>query len=55
MIASRPSTRALIAFPVGSAVIEGAIDLLVVVLAVQVLASDRVPRAFSARPSGPAG
>ena len=38
VIASRPSTRALIAFPVGSAVIEGAIDLLVVVLAVQVLA-----------------
>ena len=37
VIASRPSTRALIAFPVGSAVIEGAIDLLVVVLAVQVL------------------
>ena len=38
VIASRPGTRALIAFPVGSAVIEGAIDLLVVVLAVQVLA-----------------
>lgn len=38
VIAARPSTRALIAFPTGSAVIEGAIDLLVVVLAVRVLA-----------------
>ncbi|HEX3511023.1 MAG TPA: cyclic nucleotide-binding domain-containing protein [Solirubrobacteraceae bacterium] len=38
VIASRPSTRALIAFPAGSAVIEGAVDLLVVVLAVHVLA-----------------
>ena len=37
VIASRPSTRSLIAFPVSSAVIEGAIDLLVVVLAVRVL------------------
>lgn len=38
VIASRPNTRALIAFPVSSAVIEGGIDLLVVVLAVRVLA-----------------
>jgi len=38
VIASRPNTRALIAFPAGAAAIEGAIDLLVVVLAVQVLA-----------------
>jgi hypothetical protein len=38
VIASRPNTRALVAFPVSSAVIEGAIDLLVVVLAVRVLA-----------------
>src|SRR5271169_5267330 len=38
VIAARPSTRSLIAFPVSSAVIEGAIDLLVVVLAVRVLA-----------------
>ncbi len=37
-ILSRPNTRALIAFPAGTAVIEGAIDLLVVVLAVQILA-----------------
>ena len=37
VIAARPSTRSLIAFPVSSAVIEGAIDLLVVVLAVRVL------------------
>ncbi len=38
VILSRPNTRALIAFPAGAAAIEGAIDLLVVVLAVQVLA-----------------
>ncbi len=38
VIASRPNTRALIAFPVSAAVTEGAIDLLVVVLAVHVLA-----------------
>jgi MFS transporter/cyclic nucleotide-binding protein len=38
VILSRPSTRALIAFPAGVAAIEGAIDLLVVVLAVQILA-----------------
>ena len=38
VIASRPSTRALIAFPAGAAVIEGATDLLVVVLAVRILA-----------------
>lgn len=38
VIASRPNTRALIAFPAGAAAIEGAIDLLVVVLAVQILA-----------------
>jgi len=38
VILSRPSTRALIAFPAGAAAIEGAIDLLVVVLAVQILA-----------------
>ena len=38
VIASRPSTRALIAFPAGAAAIEGAIDLLVVVLAVRILA-----------------
>ncbi len=38
VIASRPTTRALIAFPAGTAAIEGAIDLLVVVLAVQILA-----------------
>jgi len=37
-ILSRPNTRALIAFPAGAAAIEGAIDLLVVVLAVQILA-----------------
>jgi hypothetical protein len=35
---SRPNTRALIAFPAGAAAIEGAIDILVVVLAVQILA-----------------
>jgi hypothetical protein len=35
---SLPNTRALIAFPAGAAAIEGAIDLLVVVLAVQILA-----------------
>jgi hypothetical protein len=34
---SRQNTRALIAFPAGAAAIEGAIDLLVVVLAVQIL------------------
>jgi|SRR5947209_7438795 len=38
VIISRPNTRALIAFPAGSAAIEGAIDLLVVVLAVHILA-----------------
>ena len=38
VILSRPNTRALIAFPAGAAAIEGAIDLLVVVLAVQILA-----------------
>jgi hypothetical protein len=37
VIASRPGTRALIAFPAGAAAIEGAIDLLVVVLAVKIL------------------
>ena len=37
-IVSRPNTRALIAFPAAAAAIEGAIDLLVVVLAVQILA-----------------
>ncbi len=37
VIASRPNTRALIAFPAGAAAIEGAIDLLVVVLAVRIL------------------
>jgi ENTS family enterobactin (siderophore) exporter len=39
VIVSRPNTRALIAFPAGAAAIEGAIDLLVVTLAVQVLAT----------------
>jgi len=38
VIFSRANTRALIAFPAGAAAIEGAIDLLVVVLAVQILA-----------------
>jgi hypothetical protein len=38
IILSRPNTRALIAFPAGAAAIEGAIDLLVVVLAVRILA-----------------
>ena len=38
VIAARPNTRALVAFPAGAAAIEGAIDLLVVVLAVQILA-----------------
>jgi hypothetical protein len=38
VIVSRPSTRALIAFPAGAAAIEGAVDLLVVVLAVKILA-----------------
>jgi hypothetical protein len=38
VIFSRPNTRALIAFPAGAAAVEGAIDLLVVVLAVQILA-----------------
>ena len=37
VIVSQPNTRALIAFPAGAAAIEGAIDLLVVALAVQVL------------------
>jgi len=37
VILSRQNTRALIAFPAGAAAIEGAIDLLVVVLAVQIL------------------
>lgn len=37
-IVSRPNTRALIAFPAATAAIEGAIDLLVVVLAVEILA-----------------
>ncbi len=36
-IISRPTTRALIAYPAGSAAIEGAIDLLVVILAVKIL------------------
>jgi len=36
-IASNPTLRALMAFPAGSAVIEGAADLLVVILAVSVL------------------
>jgi Cyclic nucleotide-binding domain/Major Facilitator Superfamily len=38
VILSRPNTRTLVAFPAGAAAIEGAIDLLVVVLAVQILA-----------------
>jgi hypothetical protein len=38
VIVSRPNTRALITFPVGAAAVEGAIDLLVVVLAVKILA-----------------
>jgi Cyclic nucleotide-binding domain/Transmembrane secretion effector len=38
VILSRPNTRALIAFPAAAAGVEGAIDLLVVVLAVQILA-----------------
>jgi hypothetical protein len=38
VIFSRPATRALTAFPAAAAMIEGAIDLLVVVLAVRVLA-----------------
>jgi hypothetical protein len=38
VIFSRPNTRALIAFPAGAAAIEGAIDLLVVVLAIKILA-----------------
>jgi hypothetical protein len=38
VIVSRPNTRALIAFPAGAAAIEGAVDLLVVVLAVKILA-----------------
>ncbi len=37
VILTRPNTRALIAFPAGAAAIEGAVDLLVVVLAVQIL------------------
>ncbi len=37
VIVARPNTRALIAFPAGAAAIEGAIDLLVVVLAVKIL------------------
>jgi cyclic nucleotide-binding protein/MFS transporter len=36
-IVSRPTTRALIAYPAGCAAIEGAIDLLVVILAVKIL------------------
>ena len=36
-IVARPPTRALMAYPVGAAILEGAIDLLVVVLAVRVL------------------
>jgi len=36
-IAARPATRALMAYPVGAAIIEGAIDLLAVLLAVKVL------------------
>jgi Na+-transporting methylmalonyl-CoA/oxaloacetate decarboxylase gamma subunit len=36
-ILSRPTTRALIAYPAGSAAIEGAMDLLVVILAVKIL------------------
>jgi CRP-like cAMP-binding protein len=36
-ISSRPSTRALLAYPAGAAAIEGAIDLLVVLLAVKIL------------------
>ncbi len=38
VIVSQPNTRALILFPAGTAAIEGAIDLLVVILAVQILA-----------------
>ena len=38
VILSRPNTRSLIAFPAGAAAIEGAVDILVVVLAVQILA-----------------
>ncbi len=38
VIFSRPNTRALIAFPAAAAATEGAIDLLVVVLAVRILA-----------------
>ncbi len=37
-IASRPNTRALVAYRAGSAAIEGAIDLLVVLLAIRILA-----------------
>jgi Cyclic nucleotide-binding domain/Major Facilitator Superfamily len=37
VIASRPNTRALLAYPVGAAAIEGAVDLLVVLLAVKIL------------------
>jgi hypothetical protein len=38
VIVSRPATRALIAFPAAAATVEGALDLLVVVLAVRILA-----------------
>lgn len=38
VLLSRPSARALIAFPAGAAALEGAVDVLVVVLAVRVLA-----------------
>ncbi len=37
-IAARPNTRALVAYRAGSAAIEGAIDLLVVLLAIRILA-----------------
>jgi MFS family permease len=37
VIVSRPNTRALLAYPAGAAAIEGAIDLLVVLLAVKIL------------------
>jgi hypothetical protein len=38
VLLSRPSARALIAFPAGAAALEGAVDVLVVVLAVRILA-----------------
>lgn len=37
VLLSRPSARALIAFPAGAAALEGAVDVLVVVLAVRIL------------------